>query len=34
MELDEDPGAPTGEGQLNEKSIHFDFEAPNVTYAK
>jgi len=34
MELDEDPGAPTGEGRLNELSIHFDFEAQNVTAAK
>jgi len=34
MELDEDPGAPTGEGQLNELPIHFDFEAQNVIAAK
>ncbi len=34
MELDEDPGAPTGEGIHNEKSIHFDFEAANITVAK
>jgi len=34
MEQDEDPGAPTGEGRVNERSIHFDFEAPNVTSAK
>jgi len=34
MELDEDPGAPTGEGRLNDKSIHFDFEASNVTAAR
>jgi len=34
MELDEDPGAPTGEGQLNDRSIHFDFEAQNVTSAR
>jgi len=34
MELDEDPGAPTGEGRLNDRSIHFDFEAVNVTYAR
>ncbi len=33
MELNEDPGAPTGEGRVNERSIHFDFEAENVTYA-
>jgi len=33
MDLDEDPGAPTGEGRVNERSIHFDFEAENVTYA-
>ncbi len=33
MELDKDPGAPTGEGRLNERTIHFDFEAENVAYA-
>jgi len=33
MELNEDPGAPTGEGRVNERSIHFDFEAENMTYA-
>jgi len=34
MEQDEDPGVPTGKGQVNEQSIHFDFEVPNVTSAK
>jgi len=33
MELDEDPGAPTGEGRANEQLIHFNFEAENVMYA-
>jgi len=33
MDLDEDPGAPTGEGRVNKRSIHFDFEAENVMYA-
>jgi len=33
MELDEDPSAPTGEGRMNERSIHFNFQAENVTYA-
>jgi len=32
MELDKDPGAPTGEGRVDERSIHFNFEAENVTY--
>jgi len=32
MELGEDPGAPTGKGRLNKKSIHFNFEADNITY--
>jgi len=30
MELDEDPGAPTGKGRVNEKSRHFNFEAENI----
>jgi len=34
MELDEDPAATTGEGQVNDRSIHFDFEAQNVTAAR
>jgi len=32
MELDKDSRAPTGEGQVNDRSIHFDFEAENMTY--